>query len=455
MKEVQKENTKFFKLNSIASPAQIITAGFAIVILIGALLLNLPIASESRESIGFLDALFTATTSVCVTGLIVVDTLTHWSTFGEIVILILIQIGGLGFMTTATIFMLFARKKITFSERLVLQESLNQFDLSGLIVLTKRIIKFTFIVELIGAILLSITFIPQFGLVNGLYKSIFHAISAFCNAGIDLMGDFKSLSAYQSNYLVNYTIMFLIIFGGIGFNVVADFFKKRSFRRLETHSKLVIVMTILLISIGALIILVVEDASGITMEGLNVAEKITAALFQSVAARTAGFATLDLANLRVVSIITLILLMFVGGSPASTAGGIKTTTFGIVVKTMMAVIKGKQEVILFQRSIPKNIIYRAFALFIVAMLLIVGGSAVMSFTENFTFISLLFEATSAFGTVGLSLGITPGLTDVGKTIIIITMFCGRVGPLTILAAILARKRKKTNIKYPEDKVMIG
>lgn len=458
MKSVLKKIINY--LNSM-DPAKVMVIGFASVVLLGALLLNLPIATKSGESIGLLDALFTATSAVCVTGLIVVDTATYWSIFGQVVIITLIQIGGLGFMTIATMFALLTKKKINLRERLLIQESLNQKDLSGMVRLTRYVILITFLIEGIGAILLSFTFIPQFGLGRGVWYSIFHAISAFCNAGFDLMGSvsgpFTSLTSYVDNFMIVMTISVLIILGGIGFPVMLDIIRTKKVSRLNMHSKIVIVTTAILIGIGSIFIFVVEFNNPKTLGTLSLPGKLLAAFFQSVTARTAGFNTIDLTLIKESSLFIMMILMFIGASPASTGGGIKTTTLASLAITVRSFISGKGDIEVCERRISAATITKAIGIFFIATALVVFGTLALSLTdEGFTLVECGFEIISAIATVGSSIGGSPNLTIMGKVIVMIAMFIGRVGSLTIFIALLSKgARKKPPVRYPEGKIIVG
>ena len=458
MKSVLKKIINY--LNSM-DPAKVMVIGFASVVLLGALLLNLPIATKSGESIGLLDALFTATSAVCVTGLIVVDTATYWSIFGQVVIITLIQIGGLGFMTIATMFALLTKKKINLRERLLIQESLNQKDLSGMVRLTRYVILITFLIEGIGAILLSFTFIPQFGLGRGVWYSIFHAISAFCNAGFDLMGSvsgpFTSLTSYVDNFMIVMTISALIILGGIGFPVMLDVIRTKKASRLNMHSKVVIFTTAILIGIGSIFIFVVEFNNPKTLGTLSLPGKLLAAFFQSVTTRTAGFNTIDLTLIKESSLFIMMILMFIGASPASTGGGIKTTTLASLVITVRSFISGKGDIEVCERRISGATITKAIGIFFIATALVVFGTLALSLTdEGFTLVECGFEIVSAIATVGLSIGGSPNLTTMGKVVVMIAMFIGRVGSLTIFVALLSKgARKKPPVRYPEGKIIVG
>ncbi len=439
-------------------PAQILVIGFLTIILIGALLLNSPIASQSGESVGFINAMFTATSAVCVTGLSVVDTGTYWSLFGKGIILVLIQIGGLGFMTMATMMAILLGKKISLKERLLIQESLNQNSLEGLVRFSKHIVILTFIIEGLGALFLSFRFIPEFGWSTGIAYSVFHSVSAFCNAGFDLIGRGRGLTPYVSDPLVSLTIAFLIIIGGIGFSVITDVINnKTKIKRLSFHTKIFLLITIVLLSIGFVGFTIIEWKNPDTLGDLSWNSKLLAGFFQSTTTRTAGFNTVDFASMKNASKVLTMILMFIGGSPDSTPGCIKTTTLGIIMVTVISVIKGKNETELFKRRISWSIVNRAVAIAIISIFLIISISMILSITDSqIEFINVLFEAVSAFATVGLKLGVTPGLSVIGKLLIIFLMFAGRVGILTIAFA-LARKQSKnqTNIRYPEGKILVG
>ena len=434
------------------NPPRVLALGFGILILIGALLLNLPIASQDGESIGFINSLFTSASAVCVTGLVVVNTAEHWTLFGQVVIISLIQMGGLGIMTMATIVAMLMGKKITLKERLIIKEQLNQGTMSGLVRLTRYVIFSTFLIEFIGAILLSFRFIPQYGMAKGIWFSTFHSISAFCNAGFDIMGN--SIVPYVGDFLVNFTIASLIIIGGLGFTVYIDISQKKSFKKLHLHSKLVIVITLILILMGMFLILLVERDNPDTLANLSTGDKFLAAFFQSVIARTAGFNSVDISKLYDTSIFILIILMFIGGSPGSTAGGIKTTTFGTMILTTIAVVRGNKDISVFNRRISQDIINRSLAILTIGLALVITVSLVLTLTESANFLDLLFETTSAFGTVGLTRGLSPNLSNVGKIIISITMYLGRVGPLTMAFA-FSQKQKQPLYKYCEGNIIVG
>lgn len=442
------KNLEKIKMN----PPRILALGFAGLILFGAFLLNLPMASQNGESIGFINALFTSASSVCVTGLTVVNTAYHWTLFGQIIIILLIQMGGLGFMTMATIVALVIGKKITLKERLVIKEQLNQETMSGLVKLTKYVVLATFAVEGIGAILLSTRFIPMYGVVKGIWFSVFHAISAFCNAGFDILGD--SIAPFVGDYVINLTICALIIIGGLGFAVYIDISKYKGFQKFNLHTKLVLTITAALLIGGTVMFYLLESGNPLTLKNLSLSEKILASFFQSTVPRTAGFYSVNIAGLYDTSVFLMIILMFIGGSPGSTAGGIKTTTFGALALTTLSVIKGDKDVVAYKKRISYDVINKSIAIIMVGLLVVVSVSFILTITEQADFLDLLFETTSAFATVGLTTGVTPDLSDVGKVILTLTMYAGRVGPLTMAFA-FSRNHKHANYKYSEGNIIVG
>lgn len=443
--------TKNIKLNAV----QILSVGFALVILAGAVLLSLPISSQSGEPTNFLDSLFTSTTAVCVTGLVTVDTGTHWNYFGKTVIMVLIEVGGLGFMSFATLISLLLGKKITLKERLLMQEALNTFNIQGLVKMVKYVLVFTFSVQALGALLYSTQFIPQFGLSKGIYYSVFHSISAFCNAGIDLMGGFSSLTGYSSNSVVILTTGALIVIGGLGFTVWSEIYNYKGLKKLTLHSRVVILVTTILIIGGAVLMFLLEFNNPGTMKSMGLKDKLINSLFASITPRTAGFNSISTSDMTMAGRFLTTVLMFIGGSPGSTAGGLKTSTLGILILTIVSTIKGREDTEIFGKRLSKDTVYRAFSLFSIAIGLVLTVTMILSITEQgVPFEYLLYETTSAFGTVGLTLGLTPKLSAIGKLIIILTMYCGRVGPLTVALALTNRK-SKSGYKYPEDKILVG
>lgn len=446
-------------------PTQILVLGFMMLIALGTFLLNLPIASQNGESIGFIDALFTATSAVCVTGLVVVNTAAHWTVFGKAVILLLIQVGGLGFMTIATTLFMILGRKISLKDRLLIQEALNQSTLSGMVRLTRNIIFGTLLIEGVGALLLSIKFVPEHGL-KGLAYGLFHSISAFCNAGFDILGD-SSLSPYLGDVIVNFTIMMLIILGGLGFTVWVDVIKvskeqigggfkiRKWFNKMTLHTKLVLVISSSLIVGGFIFFLAIEGFNDATLGQLPWNERILGALFQSVTTRTAGFNTMPLDKMTDASKFVSILFMFIGGSPAGTAGGVKTVTIGVLLIEVISVVRAKQDTEAFGRRIPQSTIKRALAVIMISLLVVMSVTTILTLTEVGSFMDILFEAVSGFATVGLTLGQTAKLSTLGKLVMSVTMFIGRLGPITMAVAFSLRNRKHLNIKLPEEKVMVG
>lgn len=439
--------------------SMVIALGFLLIILAGAMLLTLPAASRSGEPTAFIDALFTATSATCVTGLVTVGTATHWSGFGQVVILLLIQIGGLGFMTLASVASFLLRRTITLRERLVMSTGLGLSENAGIVRLTRRVLLGTFAFEAAGAVLLSCRFVPQFGLGRGIRMGIFHSVSAFCNAGFDLLGTpdnpFSSLVGYVDDPLVNLTIMALIVIGGLGFFVWGDIWDKRCLPRLSLHTKLVLVTTALLLVGGCVLTLVFEWNNPATLGPLSAGEKVLASAFQSVTLRTAGFNTIDQAALEGPTQALSCLLMMIGGSPGSTAGGIKTVSAAVLVLSAVSALRGRTSVSAFGRSIGVRSIMNAVTMMIVGGTLSLAGACVIAYIEGAPFGQCLFEAVSAFATVGVTMGLTPGLHTASHLILIVLMYLGRVGVLTLGVAVLMRHREPPKLQYPEGNVMVG
>lgn len=438
------------------SPARIIVFSFAVLILTGALLLSLPVASKNGQSAGFLTALFTSTSASCVTGLVVVDTLSQWSIFGQIVILILIQCGGLGIITLATFFSVLLGKKVSLRGMLLAQESINHFSFEGVLNLIKKVVIVTFAIELLGAILLSTSFVPKFG-ARGFYMGVFHSISAFCNAGFDIMGDFQSFTRYNDDPVVIYTIAGLIIIGGLGFMVWKDLYEFPKNKSLLLHTKVVLIITAFLILFGTLFFFTFEHNNPATTQNMSLFEKINASFFHSVVTRTAGFNSFQLDNMREVSKVATIILMFIGGAPGSTAGGIKVTTFGVIIFAVISQIKGLDDTIIFRKRVPHYIVNKSLAIIVLSLIWIISVTTItLAAEENKPFINMLYETTSAFGTVGLSIAPTPSLGTLSRLLIILTMFFGRVGPLSFAIALTLRSNKKSPSEiYPEGKIVVG
>lgn len=438
------------------SHAQIIALGFLLVITLGTILLMLPAASRSGESAGFLTALFTATSASCVTGLVVVDTATNWSLFGQVAILIMIQIGGLGFMTIATLFFFLVRKKISIRERAVLAESINSAHIGRILDLTGMIFTGTVIFELLGAALLSIRFIPQFGVARGIYYALFHSISAFCNAGFDLMGirePFSSFIAYSGDALVNITLVVLITVGGIGFLVWDDILRNGlHWKKYYLHTKLVLTFSAVLTLGGAVCFFLLEQNR--LNAGMPFGEQVLVSLFSAVTPRTAGFNTVDTAALSSGSKLLTTILMFIGGSSGSTAGGIKTTTLAVILLSLSTGIRKQRCAYAFGRRIPDDALKRASTIVFTSLILALGGALLISGIQGLGLSDVMFEVFSAIGTVGLSTGVTRSLSAISRCVIILLMYSGRVGSVSFAIALLER-RASPPITYPEEQITIG
>lgn len=436
-------------------PPKVLVFGFGTIILLGSLLLSLPSATTDGKGLSWLDALFTATSATCVTGLVVVDTGDTFTQFGEMVILSMIQIGGLGFMSFATLLAFILGKRISLKERLIIQESLNNATVEGVVRLVKRILIFTAVIEIAGGILLSLRFAQDMAAGKAIYFGFFHAISNFNNAGFDLMGEFHGLTAYADDPVINITLISLISLGGIGFIVMNELFEYKSTKRISLHSKMVLSVSSVLVLGGALLIFILEYNNPNTLKPLTMAGKILGSFYQSVTPRTAGSNTLNIGDLTQTTLFLIIFLMFIGASPGSTGGGIKTTTFAILMGAVKAQVRGREDVTFFGRRMDYSIIYKSLTVTLMALFLIIFVTMVLTITEpGKDFLMLFFETVSAFATVGLSMGLTPELSPLGKILITFTMFAGRIGPMTLAFAV-AKKRKEDHYRYPAGKVMIG
>ncbi len=440
-------------------PTKLIVLSFIMLIIAGTLLLMLPISSKESGTT-LVQALFTATSAVCVTGLVVVDTYQHWSTFGQIVIISLIQIGGLGLITLATFLTAILGKKMRIKNMVLVQESMNFFSLDGIRQLIKKIVLFTLSVEAIGALLLSTVFVGQYG-TKGFYIGAFHAISAFCNAGFDLMsisgkGHFLSLIYYNNIPVVIYTVTSLIVIGGLGFVVWDDIFAYRKKKALMLHTKLVLIITGILIISGSILIYIFEYSNPHTLGNLNAFGKVNASVFHSITTRTAGFNTIDLGNMTDISKLLTIFLMFIGAAPGSTGGGVKITTVGVLIITIISQLKGSEDIIVFKKKVPFSIVSRALAIIGFSLMLILIVSTIILVIENKPIIDVIYEVTSAFGTVGLTTGLTPNLHNISKFLLVFMMFIGRVGPLSFALSLTMRSHKnESGIIYPEGKIFVG
>ena len=444
------------------STTHIILISFLIVIFIGSILLTLPISSKNGDTVKYIDALFTATTSTCVTGLVTVPTYSTWSIFGQIVILLLIQIGGLGVVAFMSAFMIVINKKLKLKDYQLIQDAFNLNTMSGLIQFIKHVFIGTLLIELIGAILYMFVFIPDHG-IKGVWISIFNSVSAFCNAGMDIIGE-VSLCDYATNPLVNITTSLLIILGGLGFIVWWDVLrvlkqfknkKFKCFKSLTLHSKIVISSTLVLIFGGGLLVFLFEYSNVNTIANLNTFDKLQISMFQSITTRTAGFATIPQEYLTDQSVIVCLLLMFIGGSPVGTAGGIKTITAISLIAIAIASIRNKKEVVLFNRNLSSEITRKAVAVTAMSFMIVVVSTILLSLTIDRSIVDVLYETVSATATVGLSRNLTPSLNTIGKIIIIITMYLGRVGPISLAIAFKSKKESTNMILNPTEEVSIG
>lgn len=451
------------------SPTRRIAFSFLIVIFIGSLLLNLPISNQGNQ-IPYLDHLFIATSATCVTGLVPIVVAEQYTLFGQIMIIILIQIGGLGFLTLLNMLLVVFKKKLSYTNKIIMQEALNQSSLREIVKYIKRVIKYTVFFELLGAVCLSFVFIPEFGWIKGSYYSLFHAISAFCNAGFDILGS-NSLINYQTDIWINFVVSGLIIAGGLGFVVWIDLrnswhhykehFKVFKLRRylssLSLHTKIVLLMTVFLLLGGTLIIFLLEYDNPATLQSLPWDQKLLVSFFQSTTLRTAGFATVDMAGLYDATKLVMSVLMFIGGSPAGTAGGIKTVTLAIMILYVHSLVQGSDHVRIMKRTISEQVVKRSLTIAIVSFFISIVGLLILAMSENIAFIDLVFEVFSAFATVGLTAGVTPILTEIGKIVIIILMYIGRIGPITMVLVFARRynQMKGKDIVYPQENVLIG
>lgn len=441
------------KLELKKNPPRLLALGFFIIILTGTVLLSLPVSSSTGTFTNLLDCFFTATSAVCVTGLTTLNTLSHWSRFGHVVILVMIQIGGLGFMSLAIVVALLLKKRISIRDRVIIQEQMNSGKIRGMVRLVQFVLISTFMFEGIGFLFLSVQLVPEYGFAKGLWYSLFHAVSSFCNAGFDLIGN-ASLSPFAANILVLIPISMLIIVGGIGFSVYSDVLNKRCFTKLSVHSKLAISVSLFLIVFGTFVVFMLEKSNPNTIGNEPFANQMMAAAFQTITTRTAGFATIDQAQMRDATAIFSIILMFIGGSPAGTAGGIKTTTIGLLIFAMISELRGYEDVVIFTRRASKNVIKRAISILLLAIIWVITISFILSFTESANYVDILFEVVSAFGTVGLTRGITPMLSPIGKILIIMCMYMGRLGPLTVVFAI-NKKKKERKYREPIGDILVG
>jgi len=450
------------KIRIDLSTTQIIMLSFLLAILAGSFLLALPISSANGQALPYIDALFTATTSICVTGLVTVPTFSAWSLFGQIVILFLIQIGGLGVVTIMSGLMISLHRRIGIKDRMLIQDAFNLNTLSGMVKFINKVLLGTFVVESIGALLYMTVFVPQFG-ARGIWISVFNAVSAFCNAGMDIISE-SSLCAYVHNPLINIVTVLLIILGGIGYIVWWDVMnvlkqirqqKLKCFSNLTLHSKIALSMTGILILAGTAAIFLFEYNNPLTIGSFSLPEKLQASLFQSVTTRTAGFATVPQENLTNASALVCLLLMFIGGSPVGTAGGIKTVTVAVLLVSAFATMKSRTEANLFHRTISKQAVSKAVAVVSMAFIILCSSTLLLSAVTDTNALDVAYETVSAAATVGLTRNLTPRLNLPGKIIIIITMYLGRVGPISLMIALNTKREVKNIIKNPTEEISVG
>ena len=442
---------KVFRLTT----TQIIMLSFLGMILLGSLLLALPVSSADGVAVPYLDALFTATTATCVTGLVTLPTFSTWSIFGQVVILVLIQVGGLGVITVISAFMLLLHKRVGIGERLLLQDAFNLNTLSGIVRFVKRVLFGTFLVELLGAVFYMTVFVPQFGL-RGVWISAFTAVSAFCNAGIDIIGP-NSLCDYATNPVVNLVTSALIILSGIGYIVWWDVLRvgRKGFRGLTLHSKIAISTTLVLIFGGGLLIFLLEYGNPLTIGELSLFDKLQVSFFQSITTRTAGFATVPQENLTNASSLLCLLLMFIGGSPVGTAGGIKTVTVAVLAVSALATIRNQNDVTLFNRTISRQAVNKAVAVAAMSFAILFGSTMLLCAVTDASALDIVYETVSATATVGLTRNLTPYLSSAGKAVIIATMYLGRVGPISLALALNSSKKQRNLIKNPTEDISVG
>ncbi|MCR4649931.1 MAG: potassium transporter TrkH [Lachnospiraceae bacterium] len=448
------------------SPVQIIPVSFLLAIIVGTLLLLLPFSTAPGEHTGFITALFTATTSVCVTGLVVVDTYAHWSFFGQLIILLLVQVGGLGVVAVGSMFMIMGKKKFSLGARKLLNDSLNVEKNRGLIVFLIRIFKGVFLVEGTGALLYAINFIPRYGLFKGLWASIFQAVSAFCNAGMDVVGPNSMIEFRDSEYLM-FVTMTIIVLGGLGFVVWFDiidgikdgikkyFSPRQILTHLSEHSKLVLLMTVSLLAFGTVVVFLAEYNNPDTIGNMNLWDKFLNSLFQSVTFRTAGFASVPQDGLTEISCLVGYVLMFIGGSPVGTAGGVKTVTAFLVLMNAFSYVFGHKENIVFRKKVSEEMMRKAAAVVFVSFIAICIMTVLLLSRGGITMTDALYEVVSALATVGLSRGLTPNLDTLGRVIIIISMYLGRIGPISMAIFFSKAKVKENRIEHSEGKFYVG
>jgi len=445
-------------MNKNLKPTRIITLSFISIILVGTILLVLPISVRDGESVNLLTAFFTATSATCVTGLSLVDTYEHWSLFGQAIILVLIQIGGLGFMSFISIFYFLMNRRVRLRERLVIMESMNLSSVEGVVGLVRHVLIGTLLFEVGGAVILSCCFIPEFGTAGGIWRGIFHSVSAFCNAGFDIMGKhsmFSSLETYIDNPVILITLALLIIIGSTGFYVWEDVITSRKFKKLHVHSKLVLILTGVLIVLGMLMYLVFEGDNPNNMGDLSMGRKVLLSIFQSVSTRTTGFDVMGQFTLTEDTKALSMLLMFVGGSSGSTAGGVKTVTLGIIILSVINTMRGKRDLVIFERKIPQRQVLNAMTLVFISMMIALLGGITISAINDANFIDALFESVAAYSTAGMTTGLIRTVNPASLLLIIFFMFFGKIGVLSLSIAFMVKSGKLVNYTYPEENVIIG
>lgn len=446
-------DTRFHWAHTTFSPAQVMVLGFAGLILLGAILLALPVASATGVSVGFVNALFTATSAVCVTGLAILDTATGWSLFGQTVIMLLIQGGGLGITIVSTFLALVMGKRISLRERIVLQEALGQSGPSGVVRLARDVLVVTLLVEGAGTLFLFLRFLGDHAPLQAFWLGLFHAVSAFNNAGFDLFS--TSLRGFATDPLVVLPVGLMIFVGGVGFTVIQDCWRNRRWSRLTLHSRMVLSVSLALIALGTVLFLALEWANPQTFGALPPWARVMSAWFTALTPRTAGFDVVTTGALTQASLLLTIVLMYIGASSGSTGGGIKTTTFAVIALALKAAIRGEEDVEVRGRRIPAEVINKAWVIVAISIGWLFLVTATLLVTEGKDLMPTLFETVSAFGTVGLSTGLTPELSTAGKLIITLMMYTGRVGPLTLAVALAERRKPRAAIQYPDERVMIG
>lgn len=432
-----------------------IAVSFALLILTGAILLMLPVSSKKGVITPFLTALFTSTSATCVTGLSLVNVGEYFSLFGQAVLLVLIQIGGLGFMTVLCFGFLLSKKRIGLRHRMLIAQNMGLDSLEGVVALAKRVLCITGVVEGVGAVILSVRFIPRFGIIKGIWFGVFHSVSAFCNAGFDLIGDGQSMISFRNDPVTLITLAMLIIIGGLGFIVWAELIKKRSWKKISMYSRVVMISTAALIALGAFVFFLLEHANPATMGNAGIGQKILDSFFQSVTTRTAGFDAIGQTNLTEQSKLWSIILMMIGGASGSTAGGVKIGTAALVVISLFSVLRAKADIVIFGRRVRHSTIIHAMALLVMWLVLVTLGAALVSVTDGQAVVNSMYEVASAYSTVGLSAGVTESASLFTKLLFILYMFFGRVGIMTISVMFMVRLSKNNDIRYPDGDFMVG